>query len=434
MSKLTVDSSRKNKQQGITGIIPKRQLAAAVVGNFIEWFDWAAYALLSIYFASQFFPENAPPLVALLGTFGILAIGFLVRPVAGLVVGKIADRFGRKFALLLTVYGMGISGLIIGLAPTYEQVGILAPIILLFARIMQGVCIGGEYAAMSAFAMEMSPQGRRGFIAGVLSAFGFAGQMAVATLVTISVWVLSPEQMTSWGWRAIFIFGALLSIGGIWIRRGMEETLDTDKDHAEPLRIFDALKKNPMATVKVVGLTIGFTAMVYAWGTYMPAYAMTYKGLDPRFSMTAIMISFAIAGIAAVGAGLLSDKLGRKKTMLFAGIVLAIGTVPAMNFLNDSLLRLVVLQGVAHIILALLQASSMPAYTELFPTKFRASGLGFPYSMTVGLVGGTAPLVGTYFASIGWLGTFPWYLSILMGISVIFYATMKETAFSPLPK
>ncbi len=417
----------------VTKIIPRRQLAAAAAGQFIEWFDWNAYALLSVYFAYQFFPEDASPLAALLGTFGIMAVGFFFRPVAGLIVGRIADRFGRRFALMLTVYGMGFAALLMAFAPTYAQVGVLAPLILLVARIIQGICIGGEYAAMTAFAMEMSPQGKRGLVAGVLNLFSFAGQLMVAALVVLFAWVLSPEAMTSWGWRAIFVIGALLSVLGVFIRRGMQETADVEAVKEKKYGMFEAMRQNPRATVRVVGMTLGFTAMVYTWGTYMPAYAMTYKGLDPKFGMLATMISLSIAVASAIVAGKLSDRFGRRATMLTAGIILMVGTVPALNFLNDELWRLIVVQGFANMILMLLQASAMPAFAELFPRTFRASGLGFPYSLTVGLVGGTAPMVGTQLAAWGATAVFPWYLAGLMAISVVFYATMKETAFKPLP-
>lgn len=427
-------TSTATKSGAVTNIIPRRQLAAASVGQLIEWFDWNAYALLAIYFASQFFPPDASPLVSLLGTFGIMAVGFLFRPLAGLIVGKIADHFGRKFALMLTVYGMGGAALMMAIAPTYAQVGILAPIILLVARIIQGICIGGEYAAMTAFAMEMAPQGKRGFVAGVLNFFSFAGQFSVALLVVIASWTLSEQQMADFGWRVVFLIGALLSVGGIFIRRGMQETADVESEKTRRFGMFEAMRTNPRATVRVIGMTIGFTAMVYTWGTYMPAYAQTYKGLEIKFGMLATLISLTVAAFAAIGAGYLSDRFGRKATMLTAGIILTVGTVPAMGFLDDSLWKLIVLQCVANVVLMLLQASAMPAFAELFPRSFRASGLGFPYSLTVGLVGGTAPMVGTLFADLGLMQAFAWYLTALMGISVIFYATMKETAFSPLPR
>lgn len=418
----------------VTSIIPRRQLAAASAGQLIEWFDWNAYALLTIYFASQFFPEGTSPLVSLLGSFGIMAVGFLFRPLAGLIVGKIADQFGRRFAMMLTVYGMGAAALMMAFAPTYAQTGILAPIILLLARIIQGICIGGEYAAMTAFAMEMAPQGKRGFVAGVLNFFSFAGQFTVALLVVIASWTFSEQQMTDFGWRLIFVIGALLSVGGIFIRRGMQETTDVEKEKKRGFSVFEAIRKNPGATVRVIGMTMGFTVMVYTWGTYMPAYAQTYKGLDPKYGMLATLISLTVAAFASLGAGWLSDRLGRKATMLTAGLVLMVGTVPAMGFLDDSLWKLIVLQGIANIVLMLLQASAMPAFAELFPRSFRASGLGFPYSLTVGLIGGTAPMVGTLFADLGFMQAFPWYLTGLMAISVVFYATMKETAFAPLPE
>lgn len=418
----------------VSSIIPREQLAAASVGQVIEWFDWNAYALLAVYFSKQFFPDGSSELVALLGSFGIMAVGFLFRPLAGLIVGKVADHFGRRFAMMLTVYGMGIAALMMALAPTYHQVGVFAPLFLLAARIVQGICIGGEYAAMVSFSMEMAPQGKRGFVGGVLNFFSFSGQLFVALCVVIASWTLTTEQMESFGWRIVFGIGVLLTIGGVFIRRNMIETADVETQKKEKFNVFAAMRNNPAATVRVIGMTAGFTVMVYTWGTYMPTYAKTYKGLDAKFGLLATFISLAVGAVSALGAGWLSDRFGRKATMLSAGVILMIGTVPAMSILDNHLWKLILLQAIANAVLQLLQASAMPAFAELFPKSFRASGLGFPYSLTVGLIGGTAPMVGTLFADLGAPGAFPWYLTALMAISVVFYATMRETAFEPLPE
>jgi len=415
------------------GGIPRGQLSSAAVGNLIEWFDWNAYAFLSVYFAKQFFPANTSTVVALLGTFGIMAVGFLMRPIAGLVIGKIADLRGRRFAMLLTVYGMGIAALTMAVVPTYAQIGILAPLILLAARIIQGICIGGEYGAMSAFAMESSPRGKRGTVAGVLNAVAQSGQLAVTILVVGATLLLSATDMTEWGWRLIFGVGAALSIFGIWIRRNMVETASDKPAQKHAAGLFASFRAFPKQSLQVVGLTIGFTVMVYAWGSYIPAFAFTYKGVDPKLGLISTMISAVVGGIAALALGPVSDKFGRRKTMLAAGLVLAIGTVPAMNLIT-SFGTLITFQALAAVALGMLQVSSMPAYSELFPRQFRAAGLGFPYALTVGLVGGTAPLVGTQFAAWNIGAAFPWYLAVLMLISVVFYARMKETAYSPLPE
>lgn len=419
--------------------VPPKQFKAAAIGNLIEWFDWNAYAFLAIYFSSQFFPKDSPPLVALLGGFGIMAIGFFFRPVAGLIVGFIADHLGRKVAMLITVWGMGLASLAIGLAPTYAQVGIIAPLILLVARIVQGICIGGEYASMSAFAMEMTPTGKRGVVASILYVVAAFGQIAVTLIILLLSNILSRPDMETFGWRIVFVVGGLLSIWGIILRRGIHEepkptASDAPKKRATLGSMFAPMRNHPKETIRVIGLTIGFTAMVYAWGAYMPAYATTYTGLDPKFTMWAMVISTTVAMGVAFLAGRLSDKYGRRPTMLAAGIILCVITVPALGFLNHELWRLILIQSIGMSVLTLLQASSMPAYSEMFPKAFRAAGFGFPYALTVGLIGGTVPMVGTQLASMEIGHMFPWYLVALMVISVIFYATMKETAFTDMPK
>lgn len=416
--------------------IPPAQLRAAGIGQVVEWFDWTAYALLAVYFSSQFFPPGTGALVSLLGGFGIMAVGFIVRPISGLLIGLVADRLGRKTALLITVWGMGIASLVIAIVPTYGQIGVLAPIILLLARITQGVCIGGEYASMSSFAMEQAEEGKRGWVAGLAMAFGGVGGALVVALVTLLAFVLSPEAMTVWGWRVVFAVGALLSLLAVFLRRDMEETqVTTASERRITFRsLVEPMTRHPRQTLQVVGLTIGFTAMVYAWGTYFPTYAATYEGLAMQWPLLGMLITQLLMIPAMPLAGLLTDRLGRKPVLITAGVLLTVGTVPALAALNDSFARLVLIQIAGNLVLALIQASAMPTYAELFPKAFRAAGFGFPYSLTVGLIGGTIPLVGTEFANLGLQGAFPWYLVILMAISTAFYIGMKETAFQPLPK
>ncbi|HEU0257196.1 MAG TPA: MFS transporter [Microbacteriaceae bacterium] len=415
---------------GVSG----RQLMAGAIGNLIEWFDWNAYAFLSVYFARLFFPANTPALVSLLGSFGILAVGFLCRPLAGLVLGFLSDRIGRKPTLMLTVYGMGAASLIIALAPTYAQIGLAAPLLLLVSRIIQGFCIGGEYASLSAFAMEMSPTGKRGRVAGYLTAIAAIGQLAVVLLIFGLSSFLSTAEMTTWGWRVVFGIGAAIAFGGVWLRRGMKETLDTHRVRGEHIGIFTALRRHPRQSIMVVGIVLGFTAMVYAWGAYMPAYATTSAGIAPKDTMAAMLISLLVSIAGAIPAGYLSDRYGRKATMIAAGVILSVGTVPAMTFLSPWIWSLVIAQSFGLLVLDLLQASSMPAFAEMFPASFRSTGLGFPYALTVGLIGGTIPMVGTQLTALH-LGTFfPWYLVALMVISTLFYIGMKETAFDPLPE
>lgn len=420
-----------NGYQLIPGVSNKQALSAAI-GNLIEWFDWNAYAFLAVFFAPLFFPSDTGPLVALLGSFGIMAIGFIVRPVAGLIIGYFSDKIGRKPMLLLTIYGMGLASLAMALAPTYEQIGFFAPIILLIARIIQGIAIGGEYGTLWAFAVEISPRNRRGRVAAIIYIFAAVGQITVALLVFIMTLTLAEEQIVAWGWRLVFLIGAALSLFGIWMRRHMSETqeaesVETNAEESKP-GILGAILQYPKQTIMVIGFVIGFTAMVYAWGAYMTAHARTAAGLSSSVALGAYLIATAISIFAAIGAGRASDHFGRKPTMVVAGILLTIGTVPAFHFI-DSFWTILLAITFGSCVLTLLQTSAMVAMAEMFSKDFRAAGMGFPYQLTVGLVGGTIPMVATEFVNMGVSNLYPWYLAGLMAISTLFYLTMKETAF-----
>jgi MHS family alpha-ketoglutarate permease-like MFS transporter len=448
---------------GLAPRLPKRQVAAASVGNLIEIFDWSAYTLLAVYTSVNFFPSG-DDVSALLGTFVILAVGFLLRPFAGLILGWIADRVGRRFTLMLTIYGMGAGSLLMAVTPTYEQIGIFAPLLLLLARAVQGICIGGEFGALVSFSMEIAPEGRRGYVSGILQAVTYAGSVVCVGLIAGLSWLLSNEDMTAWGWRVVFAVGALLALAGLWIRKGMHETLNDDdlpespegaqdkkidllgdrtgvittaqeiKKQRPRFGLLSSIAQNPLATLRVIGMVLGLTSMTYAWGSYMTTYSATYGGLDPRWGSLSQVTSQLTAMIVSVFFGLLTDKIGRKPCLLISGIGLAVGTPIAFSFINDHPLPLFIMRAVALALVALLTVTATPTFAELFPKRVRASGVGFPYALTVGLIGGTIPLVGTLLKDLKLPSAFPFYLAGLAGISAITYATLKETAITPLAK
>ncbi|CAM5655834.1 MFS transporter [Streptomyces violaceorubidus] len=250
---------------------PVRQLLAASVGNAVEWYDWYAYTFLATYIADQVFPESADnSLVPLLSTFAVFAVGFFMRPVGGLLMGAIADRRGRRAALTVTILLMGGSSLLVGLTPTYTAAGVLAPVVLVVARLLQGLSVGGEFAASTTFLVESAGPGRRGLFSSFQYVSTTAGQLVASGIATLLVDTLSEDRMNGWGWRIPFVFGAVLSLVGFWLRQGAQETRSAEQRRAPRPALFEALRRHPRESVLICGITAGGTIAYYTWTSYLP--------------------------------------------------------------------------------------------------------------------------------------------------------------------
>ncbi|OAV78237.1 MFS transporter (plasmid) [Gordonia rubripertincta] len=411
-----------------------RQLLAASVGHTLEWFDWYVYAMLVVYFSPQFFPETDNTLVPLLGAMAIFAVGFFARPMGGLVIGMLADRFGRKATLSATIIGMGVGSLMIGLAPTYAQVGVLAPAILVIARLLQGASAGGEYAAGSAFLIESAPQGRRGFFS---SFFYIAATVANLTAIVVAAVLantLSTEDMESWGWRLPFIAGALATIGGYLIRRHASETLEEAPagETRKKVGMFDFFREHPKQALQVFGLTAAPALVFYIWSSFLPTYASITVDLDVKIGLVTGSISLAVFLVLQPLFGLLSDKVGRKPLLIVFGLFFVFGTVPLLNSLTGSFTSLLIVQMTGLVFIALWSSISSAIASELFPARLRGSGIGFPYALAVALFGGTGPYIATWLVDINRIELFGWYVTVVAVISTVVFLRLPETAHKPL--
>lgn len=290
---------------------PVRQLLAASVGNAVEWYDWYAYTFLATYIADQVFPESADnSLVPLLSTFAVFAVGFFMRPVGGLLMGAIADRRGRRAALTVTILLMGGSSLLVGLTPTYAAAGVLAPVVLVLARLLQGLSVGGEFAASTTFLVESARPGRRGLFSSFQYVSTTAGQLVASGIATLLVDTLSEERMNGWGWRVPFVFGAVLSLVGFWIRQGAQETRSSAQQRAPRPALFEALRRHPRESLLICGITAGGTIAYYTWTSYLPTYAELNAGVAKSDALLAGTISLAFFGLLQPLGGLLSDRFG----------------------------------------------------------------------------------------------------------------------------
>lgn len=414
---------------------PLRQLLAASVGNAVEWYDWYAYTFLATHIARQVFPSHTgDSLVPLLSTFAVFAVGFFMRPVGGLLMGAIADRRGRRTALTVTILLMGGSSLLVGLTPSYAAVGVLSPVVLVAARLLQGLSVGGEFAASTTFLVESAGPGRRGLFSSFQYVSTTIGQLAASGLAALLVALLSEDAMNGWGWRVPFLLGALLSLAGFWIRRGAEETLAGRPATAPRPGLFDALRHHPRASLRIAGITAGGTLAYYTWTSYLPTYAELETGIAKRDALLAGTLSLAFFALLQPVGGLLSDRFGRKPLLLFFGLGFALLVVPLLRALDGSFLTLLLVQGAGMVLLTGFTSVSAAVNAEVFPARVRAAGIGFPYSLTVALFGGTAPYIGTLLQELGRPGLFPWYVAALCLCSSAVYLRLPERAHEPLDR
>jgi MHS family alpha-ketoglutarate permease-like MFS transporter len=416
-----------------------RQLAAATVGQVVEWFDWYAYSILAVYFAGQFFPSSdASSMVPLLSALAVFAAGFLMRPVGGLVMGAVADRRGRKAALTLSITMMGAANLTIGLSPTYAQIGLLAPVLLVVARLVQGISTGGELGAASVFLVESAPPNRRGLFSSFIYIGAMTGNLAAIGISAALASGLSEDAMSSWGWRVPFLIGALAGAVGLWIRRHAEETSTVAED-IESGRVrrpspFEFLREHPKQSLQVVGITMAPAVLFYVWAVFLPTYASISVGFDKAQALVVSCISLVFFTVLQPITGTISDKVGRKPTLIVFAAGFVIGTVPMLNMLTSSFWSLLLVQCLGLALLSGWSSVSAAVMSELFPARVRATGIGLPYNIAMALFGGTGPYIATWLQSSGHASLFGWYLVLCAVMSLLTYLSLRETRGEPLPE
>lgn len=401
------------------------------IGNLVEWYDWYSYSAFALYFSPIFFP-NSSPNAQLLDTAGIFAVGFLMRPIGGWLFGTIADKHGRKQSMALSVLVMAIGSLIIGLTPGYKQIGIAAPLLLLFARLIQGLSTGGEYGTSATYLSEMATKKRRGFYSSFQYVTLIGGQLlALGIQLILQNWLLTSEELHDWGWRIPFFIGAILSFIALYLRRHIDETaaFKANKSGDEEKTGIAALLKYPRELLTVVGLTLGGTIAFYTFSTYMQKFLVNTVHLSKEKSTILSFASLLIFAIMQPLFGLLSDKIGRKPLLIAFGVLGTLCTYPILTTLSSATSDafIFVLMIAALIIVSGYTSINAVVKAELFPAHIRALGVGLPYALTVAIFGGTAEYLALWFKNIGHESYFFWYVTFCILISLVLYTTMKDT-------
>ena len=409
-----------------------KAIISGSIGNLVEWYDWYAYSAFSLYFAPVFFSKSDST-AQLLNTAGIFAVGFLMRPVGGWLFGKLADVRGRKYAMTLSVLLMSLGSLMIALTPSYDSIGVIAPILLLSARLLQGLSVGGEYGTSATYLSEMASPNRRGFYSSFQYVTLIGGQLiALGIQLVMQKLFLTDEQMYSWGWRIPFVIGALLSLVALYLRSQMTESETFKKHQNESKSKHGSLKelmKHPRAVAIVVGLTLGGTVAFYTYSTYMQKFLVNTVLLTKEQATQITFTSLLIYACLQPLFGLRSDRVGRKPLLLGFGILGTLATVPLFTGLSHATSQW---QAFVYIMMALIIVSGYTSINaivkaELFPTEIRALGVGFPYSITVAVFGGTAEYVALWFKNDGHESYFYWYVTGCILISLTVYIFMKDT-------
>lgn len=408
-----------------------KSIIGGSLGNLVEWYDWYAYTAFTLYFSAAFFPKENQT-VQLLNTAGIFAIGFLMRPIGGWLMGTYADRKGRKAALTFSVLLMSVGSLIIAISPGYKQIGVAAPLLLVLARIIQGISVGGEYGTSATYLSEMATKKHRGFYSSFQYVTLIMGQLlALGVLVLLQQAFLSDKQLHDWGWRVPFFIGAILAVTVMYLRRSLQESVDINDDTADRAKrgTFKALAAHPRAVMIVIGLTVGGTVAFYTFTTYMQKFLVNTSGFSKNSATLISTLTLVIFMLLQPVLGLLSDKIGRKPLLIGFGILGTLTTVPILTTLEHTkdvwiafaliMCALVIVSGYTSI--------NAVVKAELFPANVRALGVGFPYAIAVSLFGGTAEYIALWFKNEHHTQWFYWYVTICIVLSLILYCTMNDT-------
>ncbi|QEC80166.1 MFS transporter [Mucilaginibacter ginsenosidivorax] len=409
-----------------------KSIIGGSLGNLVEWYDWYVYSAFSLYFSSSFFPKGDQT-AQLLNTAGVFALGFLMRPIGGWLMGTYADKHGRKKALTVSVLLMSLGSLIITITPGYKTIGVAAPLLLVLARVIQGLSVGGEYGTSATYLSEMAGRKHRGFYSSFQYVTLIMGQLlALGLLVLLQRIFLTEQQLHDWGWRIAFGIGAFLAVITMYLRRSLQESASFSKEKEKTSTTngtIAELAKHPKAVLTVIGLTAGGTLAFYTFTTYMQKFLVDTSGFSKAEATLISSLTLLVFMLIQPLFGLLSDNIGRKPLLIGFGILGTITTIPILTLLGDTkdgwiafgliLAALIIVSGYTSI--------NAVVKAELFPANIRALGVGFPYAIAVSIFGGSAEYIALGFKTAHHAQWFYWYVTVCIALSLVLYVTMRDT-------
>jgi MHS family alpha-ketoglutarate permease-like MFS transporter len=416
----------------VSGAADMRRRVLAIVGassgNLVEWYDFYAYSFTALYFASAFFPAGDRT-TQLLNTAGIFAAGFFMRPLGGWLFGWIADTHGRRTAMMISVLMMCGGSLMIAVLPTYASVGAAAPALLLVARLVQGLSVGGEYGTSATYMSEVAAPGRRGFYASFQYVTLIGGQLlALLVLVTLQAF-LSADEIKAWGWRVPFVIGAVAAVIALFLRRSLAETASQESMHNKEAGTLGGLLRHKRAVALVLGFTAGGSLIFYTFTTYMQKYLVNTAGMDTTTASTVMTAVLLVYMLLQPVFGAISDRIGRRNAMICFGTLATLATAPLLGALGHVAGAYaafgLILSGLA--VISFYTSISGLVKAELFPTEVRALGVGLSYAVANALFGGTAEYVALWFKSAGREGWFAWYVTALCALALLAALAMPDT-------
>jgi len=402
-------------------------IVGASSGNLVEWFDFYVYSFCTLYFAPAFFPGGNPT-TQLLNAAGVFAAGFLMRPIGGWLFGRIADKHGRRTAMMISVLMMCFGSLMIAVLPTYASIGVAAPALLLMARLLQGLSVGGEYGTSATYMSEVALRGRRGFFASFQYVTLIGGQLVALLVLVILQQLLTTEELKAWGWRIPFAVGALAALVSLYLRKSLEETSTAETRGRKEAGTLRGLLMHRRAFLAVVGFTAGGSLIFYTFTTYMQKYLVNSAGMHAKTASAVMTAALFVYMIAQPFFGALSDRIGRRASMVAFGVLATLFTVPLLHALKSVSSPYVafVLVVAALFIVSLYTSISGLIKAEMFPPQVRALGVGLSYAVGNALFGGSAEAVALWLKSNGHEPVFYWYVTVMCAIAGLVTFMMRD--------